>query len=680
MAFADVKLIPGVNVEQTPTLLQSGYVSIQLGRFKNGLVQKYGGWERFYSLVLGGVPKAIHAWSDLNADNHLMVGTTTQLGAITDGSFDDLTPQRLVSSFTPPDFSTTSGSATVEVTDANITDVTIYDSVLFDTPISVGGIILSGLYPISQPTGTGTYEIEAATLATATVASGGAVPEFTTTAASSIVNVMFEDHGLAVGDTIVFPIATTSDGVTIDGSYLATSIVDADNFEIAVSTQATAGATFDMNGSDVELVYYITLGPPPAGAGYGLGGYGEGGYGTGVLNPAQQGDPITATDWTLDNWGQIGLACPKDDAIYYWDPTGGFYTAAMISSGPIFNKGIFVSTSQQILIAYGSTVQQAIGIQQDPMWVEWCDTGNFFDWVPTTTNQAGGFRIPIGSEIMGGMAVANQNLIWTDLDLWAMNYIGYPYVYGFNKIGAGAGLVSQHAAQQLRGAVYWMGRSNFYVYNSGGPSVIPCPIWDAVFQNLNTDYLQNIRAMPNTPFNEAGWFFPSLSSVDGECDSYAKVNITEPGAPWDYGTLARSAWIDQNVFGSPIATTPGGIIYQHEMGNDADGQPMSWSFMTGYFYLQEGEDFCFVDQVIPDFKWGTFTGAQTAQLQITFFVVNYPGETPTQYGPFLMTKETPYVMPRFRARQMSMLVQGSDSGSFARLGKIRFRYSASGRR
>lgn len=680
MAFAEVKLVPGVNAERTPTLLQAGYTSIQLGRFKDGLVQKYGGWEQFYPLVLGGVPKAIHAWNDLNANSHLLVGTTTALGVITDGDYDDLTPQQLVSSFSPPDFTTTNGSATVEVDDPNIADVSTYDSVLFNTPISVGGIILSGLYPISVVTGTTTYEIEAATLATASVANGGAVPEFTTTADSSTVNVLLEDHGLAVGDTFVAPITTTANGVTIEGAYAATTIVDADNFLIAVSTLASATGSFDMNGGDVELVYYITLGPPPSGAGYGLGGYGGGGYGTGVLNPNQTGGPITATDWTLDNWGQIALACPEDGPIYYWDPTGGFFTAAMVSSCPVFNSGIFVSTSQQILVAYGSTVQQAIGVQQDPMWVQWSDSGNFLDWVPDATNQAGGFRIPLGSEIMGGMAVPNQNLIWTDLDLWAMNYIGYPYIYGFSKIGAGAGLVSKHAALQLRGAVYWMGRSNFYVYNSGGCSVLPCPVWDAVFQNLNTDYLQNIRAMPNTPFNEAGWFYPSASSENGECDSYVKVNVTEPGAPWDYGTLGRSAWIDQNVFGAPLATTSNGIIYQHEMGSDAAGQPMSWSFMTGYFYLAEGEDFCFVDQVIPDFKWGTFSGSQTAQLQITFYVVNYPGETPTQYGPYLMTKEIPYIMTRFRVRQMAMLVQGSDLDSFVRLGKIRFRYSSSGRR
>jgi len=82
--------------------------------------------------------------------------------------------------------------------------------------------------------------------------------------------------------------------------------------------------------------------------------------------------------------------------------------------------------------------------------------------------------------------------------------------------------------------------------------VIPCPGVGLRFQNLNTAFIKNVRAMPNTPFNEAGWFFPSNASGNGENDSYVKFNITEPGGPWDYGSLNRSAWIDLTVLGMPL--------------------------------------------------------------------------------------------------------------------------------
>jgi hypothetical protein len=683
MAYADVKLRPGVTVDWTPTLNEAGISQSQLIRFRDGLVQKYGGFSKFYPLAIGGIPRDLHAWQDLNAVDHLAVGTTVSFNVITGASLQNITPQTLTSNFAP-NFSTVMSTNVVTVVDPHISTVTTFDSVFFDTPISVGGIILSGLYPIATVTGVTSYTIHAATNAASTVNNAGAVPVFTTVSSSANVSVALTAHGLTTtspNNIIVFAIPTTGNGVTISGAYPAITITDANDFVIQLNALATGSGSFSMNGGNAQLVYYIALGPPAGGIGYGLGGYGLGGYGTGVAPVVQTGTPITATDWTSDNWGELILGCPANGGIYYWDPTGGFANMSLVSSGPIFNSGIFVSTSEQILIAYGSSIAEQIGIQQDPMLVQWSDSGNFLNWTPTNADFAGNFRIPIGSEIMAGMAgPANQNLIWTDLDLWAMNFIGQPEVFGFNQIGAGAGACGRHSPQKLRGGVYWMGFSNFYSYDGSGVNVVPCSVWDAVFQNFNKAFAQNVRAMPNTPFNEVGWLYPSLASVSGENDSYVKFNITEPGQPWDYGALQRSAWIDLSIFGNPIAATSGGVIYRQESTNDADGQPLIASFTSGYFYLQEGEDFVQVDQCLPDFKWQTYAGNTTgsAQIQITFNVVNYPGDTPRQYGPYTVTQATKILQTRFRGRQVSITVQSSDVGSFWRVGKNRFRYSAVG--
>lgn len=682
MPFGEVKLIPGVNVERTATLYEAGISQSQLIRFKDGLAQKLGGWRKFYSFAVSGVPRDLHAWEDLNQAQHLGVGTTTQLSVITAGNLKDITPQTLTTN-PAPNFTTTGGSPVVTVTDANISNVTVFDSVLFNTPVAVDGIILSGLYAITQIVSTHVYEITAATNATSGVMNMGAVPVFTSTSGSSSLRVTLAANGLSIGSSIVFPISTTGNGVTIFGDYTVTALVDANNFDIVVGNQASASGAFSMNGGNCQFVYYINLGPPATGAGYGSGTYGSGGYGTGTSTSGQTGVEITATDWSQDNWGEILLACPQNGGVYSYDPTGGFTNAGLIATAPPFNGGLFVSVSQQILICWGSTTTRDIGIQQDPMLVAWSDVGNFANFIQTVSNQAGNFRIPIGSAIRGGAAVSSQDLIWTDLDLWAMNYLGPPDVFGFNKIGAGAGLISSHAAQQLRGNVYWMGPTNFYSTATGAVAVLPCSVWDFVFQNLNPVYVQNVRCMPNTPYNEAGWAFPSMASVSGENDCYVKMNITDPGAPWDFGptgALPRSAWIDQTVLGTPIGASPGGLIYQHETSNDADGQPLMASFTTGYFYLTEGEEFVFIDQILPDFKWGFYGAGQTAQIQLTINVVNFPGDSPVAFGPYLVTQSTEIVSVRIRGRQASITVASSDVGSFWRLGKVRFRYSPMGRR
>ncbi len=686
MAYGSVTLRPGLNVEKTPTLNEAGYSATSLVRFRDGLVQKYGGYSRFYGTAVAGTPRDLHAWEDLNATNHLAVGTTTQLAVITSGTLTDITPQTLTSDFAP-NFSTVSGSPTVTVVDANIANVTTYDSVLFNTPIAVGGLILQGIYPIVTITGTTSYTITASSNATSTANNTGAVPVFTTTSNSAVVSVALTAHGLTAGqqNAIHFQIPTTGNGVTISGGYTVTSVTDANNFSITVSASANANGSFSMNSGLAELLYYINLGPPATGSGYGLLGYGAGGYGTGASSTSQTGTPITATDWTQDNWGQILLSNPSMGGIYQFDPTGGFTNAGLVSSAPIFNGGIFVSTSLQILFAWASTQAAAIGLGQDPLLIRWSNQGDYTNFTPSATNQAGSFRIPIGSTLRAGGAFQNQNLFWTDLDLWAANYAGFPLVFGFNKIGAGAGAISSHAVQQLRGGVFWMGPTNFYAYDGNGLRVIPCPVWDAVFQNLSSSStnVAKIRAMPNTPFNEVGWLFPSAAS-SGENDMYVKFNISEPGAPWDIGpagTLPRSAWIDQTVLGMPLAASPSGIIYQQESGNDADGQPLNWSFTTGYFYVGEGEDFAFVDEFLPDFIYGTYSGAKTASVSITLNGINFTGDTPTVYGPYTVTQSSPqWFNPRFRNRQMSITCSGNDLGSFVRLGKPRYRYAPAGRR
>jgi hypothetical protein len=753
MPFGSITLTAGVNIERTPLLLRAGISRSQLIRFRDSLTQKYGGWAKYYPFAIGGIPRDLHAWQDLNNIKYLAVGTTSQLNVISNGASQDITPQTLTSNFAP-NISTTLNSPIVSITDPNITNVTTNDSVLFNVPVSQGGIILSGLYPITTVTGTHSYQITAATNATATttnptltnaltaignntlhfgttpawvangmvvfditapaaipasttvtgttgstvtlnnnvvapgVANGdsiviSSVPVFTTINGSSNVLVTFIAHGQSVGNTINFPISTTGQGVTISGEYSILTTPSANTFTIAANVQATGSGSFAMNGGEAQLVYIIALGPPPAGSGFGLGGFGAGGFGTGTSTSSQTGTDLAATSWTSDNWGQILVACPKNGGIYYWQPGSGFQTASIIPEAPPYNTAIFISTTEQILIAIGSSVAVGIGVQQQPLLVQWSDVGNFFQWTASDKTQAGNFVIPLGSKLVAGTAVSNQNLLWTDLDLWSMSYIGPPDVFGFNKIGAGMGAASAHAIQQLRGSILWMGTSNFYGYSGGSANVLRCPIWDAVFQNINMAFVQNICSMPNTPFNEAGWFFPSAASSTGENDSYVKMNIFEPNAPWDIGLitqLQRSAWIDQSLLGNPISASSSGIIYQQETTPDADGSPLVSSFTTGDFYLDEGEQFVYVDQIMPDFIWDVFTGGASAQIQLTFNVSNFPGDTPIQYGPYTVTQATEYLGVRFRGRLMSVTVSSSDLGSWWRIGSIKFRYSGSGRR
>lgn len=679
MPMTMLKLVPGVNVEVTASQLEAGYASSNFGRFRSGLFEKLGGWAKYFEFAVGGIPRALNAWQDRNEVNYLGVGTTTNLSIVSNGVITDLTPQTYTSNFAPK-FSTTIGSPNVTVDDSNIANVTTLDSVYFPVPVSVGGIILSGSYPIDVILGTTQYRIVAGANATSSVTDGGAVPSFATTSGSSSISVTLANHGLAAFDQFVAPVATSVGGLTIQGAYSVVSVTSSSVFVIAASSLATSTTSASMNSGLARIIYYITIGPVAATSGYSVGPYSAGGYSTGSSSGSQQtGTPIAATDWTLDNWGEILLACPSGGGIYSWQPNSGINNAGLVAGAPLLNSGMFVSMQTQMLICYGSTSESGIGLDQNPLLVAWSDIGDFSAFTPSITSQAGSRVLPTGSKIVTGMSSPQQELIWTDLDLWSMNYLGSlaAGVWGFTKIGASCGAIARHAAVSQGGNVYWMGISNFFVLGAGAPQAIPCSVWDVVFQDLNTDYQSKCFAWSNTPFNEVWFFFPRLSTGATECDCFVKVN-TLTGL-WDYTPLSRSCGIDQSLLGMPISATPSGLIYEHEVSPDADGQPINSYFVTGWFPISDGQDIVFCDWLLPDMKWGNFGGAQTANILITLESVYYPGETAQVYGPYSVLQSTPYINPRLRGRLGRFRIESNDIGSFWRVGGIRYRVAPDGR-
>lgn len=683
MPLAAILLKPGLDVELTPTQESATYDEVEYGRFKSGLFQKLGGWERFYPFAVDGFGRDLHAWQDLNLVKHLAVGTTEELDVITNGTLIEITPQEFLSD-TTPDFSTTIGLTTVEIVDTNISTVTPDDSVEFLTPVSIGGIILSGIYRITATTGVTSYEIEARAAATATEANAGTVPVFDTTSGSSRVAVTLADHGQSVGNVVVFPLPTTVGGLTIEGKYDVVSVTSADIFSIAATTAATSTANATMNGGDAGFRYYIALGPPGAGLGYGLGDYGEGPYGLGGgAGSVQTGTAITATDWSLDNWGELLIANPEDRGIFYWGPSSGFINAQLVVEAPAYCSGVIMSQAQRQLIAYGTSINAwatgGIGIYQDPLRISGCDIENFFDWTPTAENQAFNFTVPTGSEIVGALATKNRNLLWTDLELWAQIYIGQPFVYSHNIVGSNCGLIGKHAAGQFGDTTIWMGKSNFFNYAGSGVQPIPCPVWDQVFEDINEAFAHRSVCGSNTDFTEMWFFWPSASGAAENPDSTVKYNIVE--GTWEYIPMGRLAWIDRSVLGAPIAIDAPGLIYSHETGYDQDGAPIPARFKTSYFYIEESQESVHIDEIIPDFKWGKFGAPETAQILLTVYYVDTPGETPRTSGPYLVTKQTTVVVldPPIRAQQVALEVASEDIGSFWRLGRVRFRWAPSGR-
>lgn len=689
MPHSSLKLRPGLDQNETSTLNEAGFSTSNLIRFiydrvQGALVQKLGGWTKFFANSFPAKVRSLWAWEDTNANPHLAVGTenistSSQLSVITNNINTIITPQYTTDNVTPA-ASTTSGSNVVIITDATTGNINDYDTVYIETHISVGGLVLFGQYPTKADTST-TFKILATDIlgspayatSTSTITT---VASFATISGSSVVTVTLANHGYSVGDTYPVIVSTTVGGITFYGNYIVTSIPSSSTFTINGSTLANATTSGSINGGNARYIFSFSAGATAIGTGYGGGGYGSGGYGTGSSTTIP-GTAIPANDWTLDNWGQILIACPNNNTIYQpiyqWDPTSGNPIASVIPQAPTVNDGMFVAMPERQIIAWGSSFT---GIQ-DPLLIRWCDVNDYTSWVANVTNQAGSYRIPKGSKIIGCIQGPQQGLVWTDLGIWSMQYISQPYIYSFNEIGTGCGMIGRKAAASINGIVYWMGASQFFRLGGNGVEPVACPVWDVIFQDLDTTNTNKIRVAVNSRFGEITWYYPTVSS-GGEVNAYVKHNHYL--GVWDFGVLGRSAWIDQSVLGPPIGADPNtNYIYQHETSPNADGQPLLASFQTGYFATSEADIKTFVDQVWPDMKWGYYGGSQNATIKLTFYVADYPGQTPVTYGPYPLTKQTQFISPRFRGRLISIGVSSDDIDSFWRIGNVRYRWQMDGK-
>lgn len=703
MATAALKLLPGVDVNRTPTFNETAISSCNLIRFMKdrqdiALVQKLGGWQKYFPQPMPSNPRSLWAWQDVNHNDYLAVGCDTAASAgvggslivISNGSSQTITPV-VRQDDVAPSVTTSTVSSTVDIDDTG-SNINNFTSVFVNTHISVGGIIVFGFYQCAAVSADQfsvnlTDTLGNPVFPTSNVSAGGAVAAFTTTNGSSSVNVALADHGYSVGSTYPLLVTTTVGGISLFGNYIVQAVVDADNFTIFAANEATSGATASINGGNAQYDFFIGLGPLPMGTGYGAGGYGVGGYGSGVSPTPTTGDNITATDWSLDNWGSTLVACasgiqvgldgtlPIGSPVYVWSTLSNNPVAVAIPQGPVCNDGIFVAMPQRQIVAWGSTFT---GIQ-DHLLLRWCDINDYTQWIAQPTNQAGSYRIPKGSRIVGCIQAAQQALVFTDLSVWAMQYINQPYVYAFNEIGTGCGLIAPKAAASLNGIVYWMSQSQFFVLAGNGVQPLYCPIWDQIFQQLDTSAVNKIRVAVNSRFNEVSWFFPSTSG-GGEVDSYVKYNtLIGPVGGWDYGSLTRTAWLNQSVLGAPIGADANFFLQQHETANDADGQAMDSWFRTGYFELSEGNWQTFVDYVLPDMKFGMTNAVQNASILMTFYVAQYPGDTPLVLGPYTITQATQYISTRLRGRLVSIKLESNDVGSWWRLGAMRYRAIQDGR-
>jgi hypothetical protein len=416
MPLSKLKFSPGINRDTTDYSNAGGWYDCNKIRFRNGLPEKIGGWQKFLTQQFDGTAREIMRWASLNGTIYTGVATNTKVyingGSL--GSLTDVTPWRRTVTLASNPFTTTNLSTTVKVTDAGH-GCQAGDYVTFSGAIGPSGSSFVNGIPIAQLNkehiiqsvlGSSEYTILVTTAATSSATGGG-------------VSVVAQ-YQVGVGlDTLVFgtgwgagpfggaasPFSTTTLGSNPIATDTATNA--SSPYARTTLTLTTPSAHGLVAGDSVALKGVVQAGDAIGGVdlkfingpdpirspyrsfqivsvpdvdeltiyAYTNASSSTTGGGSAITMLAYKANTSTGWGqaanestlalqlrlWSLDNYGEDLLMNPRDGGLYYWvENTPAvrgvpLYTLASASHVPAIASKVIVSEIGSHVIAFGAS-------------------------------------------------------------------------------------------------------------------------------------------------------------------------------------------------------------------------------------------------------------------------------------------------------------------------------------
>ena len=706
-----LQFAPGFNKQVTPTGGEGQWVGGDYVRFRYGTPEKIGGWAQLGDQTLTGRNTALHHFVNADGVKYAALGTNRILYIYSGGAFYDITPIKSTNTLTSA-FTTTQSDATVTITFASDHSINKGDIILCDTWSTITGSDFGAsdfndvIFQVATvPTST-TITIEMGSNESgsgATTSGGIRVKHY-----YSIGPALEESAagwGLGLwGGTVAGEITTT-----LNGSHAS----DASSIVLASSSSMPASGTILIDSERIAYTTNTTGTNTLSGLTRGTDNTTAASHSDGATvydasdytkwGASQSGDIITAPGlWHLDNFGNKLIATIVDGSTFEWDSDGSTSTrATLVTSAPTATRQTLVSTPDRHLVFFGTETTIGTTSTQDDMYIRWSEQEDINTYAPSATNTAGTQRLADGTRIIAAIKGRDAIYIWTNHALFIMRFVGAPFVFSFQQVGTGCGLIGKNAAVEVDGSAYWMSENGFFRY-TGKLESLPCLVEDYVYDDLNTVPRNHIYAGLNNLFGEVTWFYPgSGAASNNRSVTYNYMDSTAERPVWTTSSLSRSSWSDSQVFGKPHATeydssatsdstvgnTDGVTTYfEHETGTNqikaGTGSAIAASIESGDFDLDQkglagdGEFMLKIRRVIPDFL------QQTGDARVTLNLKNYPtdSQASSSLGPFTSTTSTTKIDTRARARAVSLKVDNTSTTQHWKLGTFRLDIQADGRR
>ena len=523
---------------------------------------------------------------------------------------------------------------------------------------------------------------------------------FAATNGSATITVTDNSHGAVVGDFVTFSSAASLGGV------ITAAVLNAEH-QIVIRSSANAytfTASVEANSSDsgnggaaTDAAYQISVGSAVQ---IPLTGWGAGTWGTSTWGNGGSSNTDLRL-WSQSNFGEDLIFGFKGSPVYYWDATNGVSSAGadvgVLLSGlggasdvPTAQNLVLVSDINRFVFCFGAnTLGTTV---QDPMLIRWSDQESAVDWTPSSINQAGSLRLSRGSEIVAANQSRQAIIVWTDTTVYSLKFLGGQLGWGAQLINDNISIISSNAVAYSNGISYWMGKSNFYIYN-GNTQTLKCDLLRYVFEDFNWEQVGQIFASTNEKYSEVWWFYCSEGSTT--IDRYIVYNYKD--GIWYNGTMARTAWIDSGMRDYPLAATYTYNLVNHEQGIDDNetgtSTAINASITSGQFDTEDGHKFTLISRIIPDM---TFDGStvDSPSATITLYPLQNSGSgyndplseggnstgVITRSATVPVEKYTDKIDIRVRGRQIAFKIESSELGVQWQLGSPRLDMRVDGRR
>ena len=719
-----VNFLPGINKQVTPTGGESQWIDCDNVRFRYGTPEKIGGWKQLGADNVTGAARGLHQFNNSQGIKYSIIGTNRILYAYSGGVFYDIHPIKSTTTLTNA-FSTTNGSTEVTINFSSDHGITAGDIVLLDnfTAITNSNYAAANFDDIRfmvttvPASNTITITMPSAETGSGASESGGIRVRHYYSVGP---DVQAQGFGWSLGSWGGQEVGATTTTLAADINSSATSITltDATQFPSSGTNYIQVGTEeISYTGISTNTLTGVTRGVRNTTAASHSAGatitsssnyvaWGEAASGDLVLEPGF---------WSLDNFGDKAICLICDGEVFEWDSAATNATstrATIISGAPTASRHMIVSTPDRHLVFFGTETTIGTKTTQDDMFIRFSAVEDINTYTPTATNDAGTQRLADGSQIMGAIRGRDAIYVYTDTSLFLMRFVGQPFTFAFQQAGTNCGLAGKNAVVEVDGAAYWLSENGFFKY-SGNLQSLPCLVEDYVYDDINLGSgNQMITAGLNNLFGEIMWFYPTSSSaVVNRMVCYNYFDSTPQRPVWTVGSLARTAWADSAVFGTPhaLAYDASGVegsssntyvqgntdgtstYYQHETGTDqvkggtttaiqaniiSGDYDITQDRNQGITFRGDGEFLMKIRRFIPDFI------SQTGNTQITLNLRNYSNSTAasSSLGPFTVSSSTTKVDTRARARAVALKIENTSTSQDWKLGTFRLDVQSDGRR